>query len=54
MILVDIDRDESFALFKPRDRVDQVWPCEGMIYSQRLSAERTKSRLSKIMESPLY
>jgi len=54
VFLMDIDRDEAFALFKPRDGVDQVWPGEGMIYSQRLSAERTKSRLSKIMESPLY
>ncbi len=54
VFLMDIDRDAAFALFKPRDGVDRVWPGEGMIYSQRLSAERTKSRLSKIMESPLY
>lgn len=54
VFLMDIDRDEAFAVFKPRDSVDKVWPGEGMIYSQRLSAERTKSRLSKIMESPLY
>ncbi len=54
VFLIDIDRDEAFAVFKPRDGVDRVWPGEGMIYSQRLSAERTKSRLSKIMESPLY
>ncbi|ODT11794.1 MAG: hypothetical protein ABS35_41260 [Kaistia sp. SCN 65-12] len=54
IFLMDIDRDEAFAVFKPRDGVDRVWPGEGMIYSQRLSAERTKSRLSKMMESPLY
>ena len=54
IFLMDIDRDEAFAVFKPRDGVDKVWPGEGMIYSQRLSAERTRSRLSKIMESPLY
>lgn len=54
VFLMDIDRDEAFALFKPRDGVDRVWPGEAMIYSQRLSAERTKSRLSKIMESSLY
>ena len=54
VFLMDIDRDEAFALFKPRDGVDKVWPGEGLVYSQRLSAERTKSRLSKIMESPLY
>ena len=54
IFLMDIDRDEAFAVFKPRDGVDKVWPGEGVIYSQRLSAERTKSRLSKMMESPLY
>lgn len=54
VFLMDIDRDEAFAVFKPRDGVDKVWPGEGLVYSQRLSAERTKSRLSKIMESPLY
>lgn len=54
IFLMDIDRDEAFAVFKPRDGVDKVWPGEAMIYSQRLSAERTKSRLSKMMESPLY
>lgn len=54
VFLMDIDRDEAFALFKPRDGVDKVWPGDGLVYSQRLSAERTKSRLSKIMESPLY
>lgn len=54
IFLMDIDRDEAFAVFKPRDGVDRVWPGEGVVYSRRLSAERTKSRLSRIMESPLY
>jgi uncharacterized protein (DUF1697 family) len=54
VFLMGIDRDEAFAVFKPREGVDKVWPGEAMVYSQRLSAERTKSRLSKIMESPLY
>jgi uncharacterized protein (DUF1697 family) len=40
--------------FNPREGVDKVWPGDGLIYSQRLSAERTKSRLSKVMASPLY
>jgi len=34
--------------------VDQVWAGNGVIYSQRLSSQRTKSRLNKIMETPLY
>lgn len=54
IFLMDIDRDEAFAVFAPREGVDKVWPGEGVIYSQRLSAERTKSRLSKIVASPLY
>ena len=54
IFLIEIDREEAFAVFKPRDGVDKVWPGEGVIYSQRLSAERTKSRLGKIVASPLY
>ncbi len=54
IFLMDIDRDEAFAVFAPREGVDKVWPGEGVIYSQRLSAERTKSRLSKIVASALY
>lgn len=54
IFLIEIDRDDAFAVFKPRDGVDKVWPGEGVIYSQRLSAERTKSRLGKIVASPLY
>ena len=54
IFLMDIDASEAFAVFKPRDGVDQVWEGSGVIYSQRVSAERTKSRLSKITASPLY
>jgi uncharacterized protein (DUF1697 family) len=31
-----------------------VWPGDGLIYSQRLSAQRTRSRLNRMMSSPLY
>ncbi|MDC9823433.1 DUF1697 domain-containing protein [Devosia sp. ZB163] len=54
IFLMEIDGDEALAVFKPRDGVDKVWPGEGVIYSQRLSAERTKSRLGRIVASPLY
>ena len=54
IFLMAIDRDEAFAVFKPREGVDKVWPGEAMVYSQRLSAERTKSRLGSIVASPLY
>ena len=40
--------------FDPREGVDQVWAGNGVIYSQRLSAQRTRSRLSKIAGSPFY
>jgi uncharacterized protein (DUF1697 family) len=54
IFLMDIDAAQAMPVFNPREGVDKVWPGNGVIYSQRLSAERTKSRLSKIMASPLY
>ena len=54
IFLMGIDADEAMAVFSPRDGVDRVWPGDGVIYSQRLSAERTKSRLNRIMTSPHY
>ena len=49
-----IDADEAMAVFSPRDGVDKVWPGDGVIYHQRLSAQRTKSRLNRIMGTPVY
>jgi hypothetical protein len=40
--------------FDPRPGVDTVWPGKGVVYSQRLSAKRTRSRLSRIATSPVY
>ena len=40
--------------FNPREGVDRIWPGDGVIYSQRLGAQRTKSRLSTVVNSPLY
>ena len=54
IFLVDIDAVEAFSVFNPREGVDKVWQGDGVIYSQRLSAQRTKSRLNKIMVSPAY
>lgn len=54
IFLIGIDPDEAFAIFNPRAGVDRVWPGELLVYSQRLSAERTRSRLSVIASSPLY
>lgn len=54
IFLMDIKAAQVMPVFNPREGVDKVWLGEGVIYSQRLSAERTRSRLSKIMASPLY
>lgn len=54
IFLMDIDAGEAMAVFSPREGVDTIWQGDGVIYSQRLSAQRTKSRLNKIMSSPLY
>lgn len=54
IFLMDIEVSEVLPIFKPREGVDKVWPGNDVVYSQRLSAERTKSRLNLIAMSPLY
>jgi uncharacterized protein (DUF1697 family) len=54
IFLMGILSDEAIEVFNPREGVDRIWQGELVIYSQRLSAQRTKSRLSKMMSSPLY
>lgn len=54
IFLMDINVPQAMNVFNPRDGVDMIWPGSGVVYSQRLSAERTKSRLSKIMGTPIY
>jgi uncharacterized protein (DUF1697 family) len=54
IFLMGIDAATALTAFDPRPDVDRVWPGDGVVYSQRLSAERTKSRLGKIVTSPLY
>ena len=54
IFLMGIDASQALPVFSPREGVDKIWPGEGVIYSQRLSAQRTKSRLNRIMASPLY
>jgi uncharacterized protein (DUF1697 family) len=54
IFLMGIDSAQAMPAFDPREGVDKVWPGDGVIYSQRLSSQRTKSRLSKIMGSPVY
>lgn len=54
IFLMNISPTEAMQVFSPREGVDQIWPGEGVIYSQRLSAQRTKSRLGKIVGTPVY
>ena len=54
IFLMGIEPADAMAVFDPREGVDQVWPGAGVIYSQRLSAERTRSRLSRIVGTPAY
>ena len=54
IFLMGIDIDDAMAVFSPKEGVDRVWPGDGVVYSQRLSAQRTKSRLNRIVASPLY
>ena len=54
IFLMGIDVTQAMSVFDPREGVDKIWPGDGVIYSQRLSALRTKSRLSKIMGTAPY
>ncbi len=54
VFLMGISATQAMQAFDPREGVDRVWPGKGVIYSQRLSAQRTKSRLSKMMGTPAY
>ena len=54
VFLMGIDAKTAMEVFDPRPGVDRVWPGKGVIYSERLSAQRTKSRLNKIVGTPAY
>jgi uncharacterized protein (DUF1697 family) len=54
IFLIGIDAETALTAFDPHPGVDRVWPGDGVIYSQRLAAHRTKSRLGKIVGSPHY
>lgn len=54
IFLIDLAPEKAFSVFKPREGVDTIWQGELVIYSQRLGAERTKSRLGKIAGTPEY
>ncbi|HEX8182450.1 MAG TPA: DUF1697 domain-containing protein [Candidatus Saccharimonadales bacterium] len=54
VFLINIDAGQAMSVFDPREGVDHVWPGNGVIYSQRVSELRTKSRLGKIIGTSAY
>ena len=44
----------AMKVVQTRDGVDRAWPGTGVVYFERLSAERTRSRMSKIVGTPEY
>lgn len=54
IFLMGIAASDAMAVFSPRDGVDVIWPGDGVIYSQRLSKLRVKSRLNKIVGTVPY
>jgi uncharacterized protein (DUF1697 family) len=54
VFLIGIDAPTAMKVFDPRPGVDAVWPGKGVIYSLRLTALRTNSRLGKIVGTPAY
>ena len=45
---------KAMRVVTTRDGVDQAWTGTGVLYFSRLSAERTRSKLSAIMGTPEY
>lgn len=54
IFMLELRTEEAWTAFSPLEGVDKIWAGEGVIYSQRLSEKRTKSRLNRMMASPLY
>lgn len=54
IFLMDLTPADAVAAFSPHPDIDTLWPGSGVIYHQRLSALRTKSRLNRMMAMPQY
>jgi uncharacterized protein (DUF1697 family) len=54
VFLIDKSAAEAMEQIETHHEVDKAWPGEGVIYFQRLSALRTKSRLGKTIGKPIY
>ncbi len=54
IFLIGISANDAIKIFRPKEGVDVVRQGSGVIYSQRLSKLRTKSRLNRVMGTPDY
>ena len=54
IFLMGIESTEAMRVFSPSEGVDRIWAGKGVIYSERLSSQRPKSRLNRIMATPEY
>lgn len=54
IFLMGLALDEALATFSPRGGVDALWPGTGLVYHQRLTAQRTKTHLNRVMAHPAY
>lgn len=54
IFLLDITAADAAKVFHPRDGVDELHTARGVLFHQRLSAERTRSRMSAIVGTPAY
>lgn len=54
IFMMDLNVIQALTVFNLKEGVDEVWPGKSVIYSQRLSSQRTKSRLSRITGTTAY
>jgi uncharacterized protein (DUF1697 family) len=54
IFLIDMDAPQAISVLSPREGVDSFWAGDGAIYAQRLSAQLAKSKLNKVIGTPVY
>lgn len=54
IFLLEKSVTEFMKVVETHPEVDKVWPGKNVVYFQRLGAQRTKSRLGKIISKPIY
>ncbi len=53
-LMSGVTGEEALPAFGIREGVDTAWAGASAVFFRRLSAQRTKSKLSTVMSSPLY